>query len=177
MPIIMSTGDASLSEIDEAINVIRDTNNKKLILLQCITNYPSQIESANINVLKTYQTAFNVLTGYSDHSAGDLVILGSIALGGCVVEKHFTLDKNDKETDHQHTLNVEELTEKVKNIRLMETALGSSKKDVVEEERETVIVQRRGLYAARDIEAGQVIVDKDIDVLDPHLEFFKSIKK
>ena len=53
-------------------------------------------ESANINVLKTYQTAFNVLTGYSDHSAGDLVILGSIALGGCVVEKHFTLDKSDK---------------------------------------------------------------------------------
>ena len=59
----MATGDASLAEIDETINVIRDTNNKKLILLQCITNYPSQIESANINVLKTYQTAFNVLTG------------------------------------------------------------------------------------------------------------------
>lgn len=177
MPIIMATGDASLAEIDEAINVIRDTNNKKLILLQCITNYPSQIESANINVLKTYHTAFNVLTGYSDHSAGDLVILGSIALGGCVVEKHFTLDKSDKGPDHPHSLNVEEFSEMVKNIRLMETALGSSKKDVVEEERETVIVQRRGLYAARDIEAGQMIVDKDIDVLRPALGILPKYKK
>jgi sialic acid synthase SpsE len=141
MPIIMATGDASLSEIDEAINTIRNANNNKLVLLQCITNYPSQIESANINVLKTYQTAFNVLTGYSDHSPGDLVILGSIALGGCVVEKHFTLDKNDKGPDHPHSLNVHEFTEMVKNIRLMETALGSSKKDVVEEERETLLQQ------------------------------------
>ena len=177
MPIIMATGDASLAEIDDAVNTIRDANNNKLVLLQCITNYPSLIESANINVLKTYQSAFNVLTGYSDHSPGDLVILGSIALGGCVVEKHFTLDKNDKGPDHPHSLNVEEFSKMVKNIRLMETALGSSKKDVVEEENETVIVQRRGLYAANDIKSGEVIKDDDIDVLRPALGILPKYKK
>jgi len=177
MPIIMATGDASLAEIDEAINTIRNTNNQKLVLLQCITNYPSMIESANINVLKTYQTAFNVLTGYSDHSPGDLVILGSIALGGCVVEKHFTLNKNDKGPDHPHSLDLLEFSEMVKNIRLMETALGSSKKDVVEEENETVIVQRRGLYAANDINAGQEITDKNIDILRPALGILPKYKK
>ena len=176
MPIIMATGDASLSEIDEAVNTIRNANNNKLVLLQCITNYPSQIESANIKVLKTYQTAFNVLTGYSDHSPGDLVILGSIALGGCVVEKHFTLDKNDKGPDHPHSLDLKEFSEMVENIRSMETALGSSKKDVVEEERETVIVQRRGLYAARDIRSGNVIKDEDIEVLRPALGILPKYK-
>ena len=176
IPIIMATGDASLSEIDEAVNTIRNANNNKLVLLQCITNYPSQIESANINVLKTYQTAFNVLTGYSDHSPGDIVILGSIALGGCVVEKHFTLDKKDKGPDHPHSLDVTEFSKMVKNIRLMETALGSSKKDVVEEEHETVTVQRRGLYAANDIKSGEIITENDIDVLRPALGILPKYK-
>jgi len=176
MPIIMATGDATLSEVDEAVNTIKNTNNNKLVLLQCITNYPSQIESANINVLKTYQTAFNVLTGYSDHSPGDLVILGSIALGGCVVEKHFTLDKNDKGPDHPHSLDPIEFSSMVKNIRLMEKALGTSKKDVVEEENETVIVQRRSLYAAIDIKAGDEISEKSIDVLRPALGILPKYK-
>tara|TARA_B100000965_G_scaffold109039_1_gene90167 strand:- start:1227 stop:2282 length:1056 start_codon:yes stop_codon:yes gene_type:complete len=177
MPIIMATGDATLSEIDEAVNTIKNVNNNQLVLLQCITNYPSQIESANINVLKTYQTAFNVLTGYSDHSPGDLVILGSIALGGCVVEKHFTLDKNDKGPDHPHSLDPKEFSQMVKNIRLMETALGSSKKDVVEEESETVIVQRRGLYAAKDIKSGEIITTENLEVLRPALGILPKYKK
>jgi len=177
MPIIMATGDATLSEIDEAVSIIKNANNNQLVLLQCITNYPSQIESANINVLKTYQTAFNVLTGYSDHSPGDLVVLGSIALGGCVVEKHFTLDKKDKGPDHPHSLNPEEFSEMVKNIRLMEKALGSSKKDVVEEENETVIVQRRGLYAAKDIRSGEIITTEKIEVLRPALGILPKYKQ
>jgi len=175
-PIILSTGDASMAEIDDAISTIEKTGNKNLILLQCITNYPSKIESANINVLKTYQTAFNVLTGYSDHSPGDLVILGSIALGGCVVEKHFTLDKNDKGPDHPHSLDKKEFSDMVSNIRLMEKALGSSKKDVVEEEQETVYVQRRGLYASKDIAEGEIITNDSIDVLRPALGILPKYK-
>ena len=175
-PIILSTGDASMAEIDDAISTIIKTGNKNLILLQCITNYPSKIESANINVLKTYQTAFNVLTGYSDHSPGDLVILGSIVLGGRVVEKHFTLNKNDKGPDHPHSLDKKEFSDMVSNIRLMEKALGSSKKDVVEEEQETVYVQRRGLYASKDIAEGEIITDDCIDVLRPALGILPKYK-
>ena len=175
-PIILSTGDATMAEVDDAVKTIINTGNKDLILLQCITNYPSKIESANINVLKTYQTAFNVLTGYSDHSPGDLVILGSIALGGCVVEKHFTLNKNDKGPDHPHSLNPKEFSEMVTNIRLMEKALGSSRKDVVEEEQETVFVQRRGLYAIKEIKKGNIITEKCINVLRPALGILPKYK-
>ena len=173
----MATGDATLSEIDEAIDIIKKSKNQDLVLLQCITNYPSMIESANINVLKTYQTAFNVLTGYSDHSPGDIVVLGSIALGGCLVEKHFTLDKNDKGPDHPHSLNPDEFSSMVKNIRLMELALGSSRKEVVKEEEETVIVQRRGLYASKNIKSGAIINEDSIDVLRPALGILPKYKK
>lgn len=177
MPIIMATGDASLSEIDEAIEIIKKTGNNKLILLQCITNYPSQIESANIKVLNTYKSAFNLPVGYSDHSPGDLVILGSIALGGCVVEKHFTLNKKDKGPDHPHSLNENEFSKMVQNIRLMEKALGSSSKNVVEEESETVIVQRRGLYAACEIKKGEIITEDKIEVLRPALGILPKYKQ
>jgi sialic acid synthase SpsE len=175
-PIILATGDATLSEIDEAIDVIISTGNKNLVLLQCITNYPSMIESANINVLKTYQSAFDVLTGYSDHSFGDVVILGSTALGGCVVEKHFTLNKNDKGPDHPHSMDVEEFRLMVERVRQLEMALGSTRKFVVEEERETVIVQRRGLYANRDILKGEILTHDDIVALRPALGILPKYK-
>lgn len=176
MPMILATGDATMSEVDEAIRTIEATGNRNLILLQCITNYPSQIESANINVLKTYQNAFDILTGYSDHSPGDVVILGSIALGGCVVEKHFTLNKKDKGPDHPHSMDVAEFTNMVKRIRDLEIAMGSTRKFVVEEESETVYVQRRGLYSAKAIPAGKVIEESDVVVLRPALGILPKYK-
>lgn len=175
-PVILATGDATLSEIDDAIRTIESTGNKNLILLQCITNYPSMIESANINVLKTYQSAFDILTGYSDHSAGDVVILGSIALGGCVVEKHFTLNKADKGPDHPHSMDVSEMKSMIQHIRQLELAMGSTRKFVVEEEAETVIVQRRGLYAGKDIKKGTVITADDIVALRPALGILPKYK-
>lgn len=176
LPMVLATGDATLSEIDEAIRTIESTGNRNLILLQCITNYPSMIESANINVLKTYQNAFDILTGYSDHSPGDVVILGSIALGGCLVEKHFTLNKKDKGPDHPHSMDVKEFKTMVERIRQLELAMGSTRKFVVEEESETVYVQRRGLYAAKDIKKGQVLTADDITALRPALGILPKYK-
>lgn len=176
LPMILATGDATLSEIDEAIRTIEGTGNRNLILLQCITNYPSKIESANINVLKTYQKAFDILTGYSDHSPGDVVVLGSIALGGCVVEKHFTLNKKDKGPDHPHSMDVNEFKAMVRRIRELEAAMGSSRKFVVEEEGETIFVQRRGLYSTRTIAAGEKIKNEDIAVLRPALGILPKYK-
>jgi sialic acid synthase SpsE len=175
-PIILATGDATLAEIDDAINVIISTGNKNLVLLQCITNYPSMIESANINVLKTYQSAFNVLTGYSDHSFGDVVILGATALGGCVVEKHFTLNKKDIGPDHPHSMDMNEFKLMIERVRQLEMALGSTRKFVVEEEQETVIVQRRGLYANRNIKKGDLISLNDIVTLRPALGILPKYK-
>lgn len=169
IPVILATGDATMSEIDEAVRTIEKTGNKDLVLMQCITNYPSKIDSANVNVLKTYQNAFDCLTGYSDHSPGHVVALASVVLGGRVIEKHFTLNKTDKGPDHPHSMEPNEFKFMVDSIREVERAMGSTRKEVVAEEGETVFVQRRCLYAKRDLKAGQVITAEDIDVLRPAL--------
>lgn len=175
-PIFLATGDATMSEIDEAIRVIESTGNKNLVLMQCITNYPSQIESANINVLKTYESAFDILTGYSDHSPGNVVVLGAIALGAKVIEKHFTLDKTGKGPDHPHSMDFNEFKSMVDDIRKLELAMGSTRKFVVEEEQETVFVQRRGLYINKDMKKGDIITVNDINVLRPALGILPKYK-
>ena len=169
VPIMLATGDATFSEVDDAIRVIEKTGNRDLILMQCITNYPSKIESANVNVLKTYQSAYGCLTGYSDHSPGHVVAIASVVLGARVIEKHFTLNKTDKGPDHPHSMEPDEFKFMVDSIRDVEKAMGSSRKEVVEEEGETVYVQRRCLYAKHDLKKGQVITREDIDVLRPAL--------
>lgn len=176
-PLMLATGDATMSEIDEAIRTIEATGNNNLVLMQCITNYPSKIDSANVNVLKTYQAAFDILTGYSDHSPGPVVALASVVLGGCVIEKHFTLDKADKGPDHPHSMNPVEFKLMVDYVREIERALGSTRKEVVAEEGETVFVQRRCLYAKRDIPEGKIIENDDIDVLRPALGIPPKFKK
>ncbi len=177
LPVMLATGDATMAEIDEAVRAIEKTGNKDLVLMQCITNYPSKIESANVNVLKTYQNAFDCLTGYSDHSPGHVVALASVILGGRVVEKHFTLDKHDKGPDHPHSMEPDEFKFMVDSIREVERAMGSTRKEVVEEESETVFVQRRCLYAKRDLKKGQVLTEADIDVLRPALGIPPKFKR
>lgn len=169
IPVMLSTGDATMSEIDEAVRTIERTGNKNFVLMQCITNYPSKIDSANVNVLKTYQNAFDCLTGYSDHSPGHVVALASVILGGRVIEKHFTLDKTDKGPDHPHSMEPDEFKFMVDSISEVERAMGSTRKEVQKEEGETVFVQRRCLYAKTDLKKGQVITEADIDVLRPAL--------
>jgi N-acetylneuraminate synthase len=144
--------------------------------MQCITNYPSKIDSANVNVLKTYRSAFDILTGYSDHSPGPVVALASVVLGGCVIEKHFTLNKADKGPDHPHSMNPKEFRLMTDYVREIERALGSTRKEVVAEESETVFVQRRCLYAKRDIPKGKKIEEADIDVLRPALGIAPKFK-
>lgn len=168
-PVMLATGDATMAEIDEAVRTIHATGNKDLVLMQCVTNYPSKIDSANVNVLKTYQSAFNVLTGYSDHAPGHVVALASVVIGGRVIEKHFTLNKDDKGPDHPHSMEPKDFKFMVDSIREVERAMGSTVKEVVAEEGETVYVQRRCLYANNDMRKGHVITEEDIDVLRPAL--------
>ncbi|MDD5290981.1 MAG: N-acetylneuraminate synthase family protein [Patescibacteria group bacterium] len=175
-PMILATGASTLEEVDEAIAVIERTGNKNLILLQCITNYPSKIESANINVLKTYQDRYNIITGYSDHAPTDIVPLGAVALGAKVIEKHFTLNKKDKGPDHSHSMEPQEFAQMVKRIRQLESAMGGGEKNIVEEEAETVIVQRRSLYANSKIAKGEEITLNNIIELRPALGILPKFK-
>lgn len=177
-PVMLATGDATMSEIDEAVRTIELAGNKDLVLMQCITNYPSKLDSANVNVLKTYQSAFDVLTGYSDHAPGHVVALASTVIGGRVIEKHFTLNKKDKGPDHPHSMEPQEFKFMVDSIREVERAMGSTRKEVMPEEGETVYVQRRCLYAKNDLKKGHIITVEDIDVLRPALGIppkFKSV--
>ncbi len=166
-PIILSTGASTIAEIDEALRVIRSQGNNDIILLQCVTNYPSHFESANIRAMKAMREIFDVLVGYSDHTPGLIVPLGAVALGACLIEKHLTDDKSRKGPDHPFALDAKEFKEMVDSIRLLEEALGSPKKDLYQEEKETVIVQRRCLRAARDIPKGLRITGDMINALRP----------
>ena len=166
-PIILATGASTLKEVDEAVQTIQSENNNEIILLQCVTNYPAHFESANIRAMKAMGKKFNLLTGYSDHTPGSVVALGSVALGGCIIEKHFTDDKTRIGPDHLYALDGKEFKEMVDNIRKLEKALGSPHKDLYEEEKEAVVLQRRCLRARKDIKKGEKITEDMLDVLRP----------
>ena len=166
-PIIVGAGASTIAEIDEALRVIREEGNNDIVLLQCVTNYPNQFESANIRAMKAMGDMFNVLTGYSDHTPGLVVPLGSVALGGCVIEKHFTDDKTRQGPDHPFAMDAKDMTEMVNGIRKLEKALGSPVKDLYEEERSTVVLQRRCLRAAQDLPQGTKLKADMIAVLRP----------
>lgn len=167
MPILLPTGASTLADVDKAVGTIRSAGNNEIVLLQCVTNYPSGFESANIRAMKSMGEVFGTLVGYSDHTPGDLVPLGAVALGACVIEKHFTDDKTRKGPDHPFAMDGRNFKEMVKNIRIMEKALGSPTKTLYDEERETVMLQRRCLCAAGDIPKGSAIGKDMIDVLRP----------
>jgi sialic acid synthase SpsE len=175
-PIMLATGASTLAEVDEAVRVIQATGNKDLVLMQCITNYPSKFESANINVLHTYRDAFGAILGYSDHAPGDVVPLGAVALGAKVIEKHITFDRKLKGPDHPHSMEINEFAAMVQRARDLEIAMGSSRKEVVAEESETVIVQRRGLTVTKDIAKGATLKNSDIVELRPALGIYPKYK-
>lgn len=166
-PIILSTGASCLGQIEEAVNVIRSIGNNEIILLQCITNYPTPIEQANVKAMRTLKNVFRVPVGYSDHTVGRIVPLGAVGLGACIIEKHFTFDKTRPGPDHPFAMDVKEFSVMVKDIRLLEKALGSYVKEIYSAERETVILQRRSLYASKDISEGEVITEEMTEALRP----------
>jgi sialic acid synthase SpsE len=166
-PVILATGASTIAEVEEALKIIRSEGNNEIILLQCVTNYPSHFEFANIRAMKAMGEVFNIPVGYSDHTPGIAIPLGAVALGACVIEKHFTDDKAGKGPDHPFAMDGKDFKEMVDGIRALEKALGSTEKYLYEEEKEPVILQRRCLRAAKDIPAGSKITEDMIDVLRP----------
>ncbi len=166
-PIILGTGASTMDEIKKAVDVIRSVGNEKIILLQCVTNYPSTFENANISVQKQLRDTFGTLVGYSDHTPGYVVPMGSVALGGCIVEKHFTDDKTRPGPDHPFAMDYDDFKIMVDNIRALEKSIGKPEKDIYSEESETVILQRRCVRAKQDIKAGTVLSKDMLEVLRP----------
>ena len=169
-PVLLATGAASIGEVQKAVHAILAIN-KQLVLMQCNTNYTASAENynhINLNVLKTYASMFpNVILGLSDHTHGNATVLGAVALGARVVERHFTDSNNREGPDHKFAMNPETWAHMVAEPRLLERALGSADKFIMPNEQETQVVQRRCLRAARDIKAGEVFTREMIDVLRP----------
>jgi sialic acid synthase SpsE len=169
-PVILATGAANIGEVQRAVHAILAIN-KQLVLLQCNTNYtasPDNYDYINLNVLKTYATMFpDVVLGLSDHTHANATVLGAVALGARVIERHFT-DSNDREgPDHKFAMNPQAWKSMVDETRLLERALGTADKFIGGNEQETQIVQRRCLRAAREIKAGETFTRDMIDVLRP----------
>jgi sialic acid synthase SpsE len=169
-PVFLATGAADLGEVVRAVRILL-VMNRELVLMQCNTNYTGSLDNfrhIHLNVLRTYRDLFpEVILGLSDHTPGHATVLGAVALGARVVEKHLTDDNRRVGPDHPFSMIPAAWREMVDRTRELELALGSADKTVAENERETVIVQRRCLRAARDLEAGAVLKREDIDVLRP----------
>lgn len=166
-PIFLSTGMATLAEIDKALGTIRDEGNERVVLLQCTTNYPSRIEDANLRVLQTFRSVFDCLVGYSDHTIGVESAITSVALGAKVLEKHFTLDKNLPGPDHSSSMTPEELKSLVNQIHKTEASLGSTQKIPTEIEKENSIGMRRSIVASQNIQKSEVITADNITFKRP----------
>ena len=169
-PVLLATGAATIGEVQQAVHTILAIN-KQLILMQCNTNYTASLENFNhihLNVLKTYHLLFpEVILGLSDHTPGHAAVLGAVALGAHVVEKHFTDDNTREGPDHKFAMDPKTWADMVQNTHRLQKTLGSTDKFVAGNEVDTVIIQRRCLRAARDIKAGEVFTREMIDVLRP----------
>ena len=170
-PVLLATGAADLRDVQRAVATVH-AHTRELVLMQCNTNYTADDETnldhLNLNVLRTYSTLWpDAVLGLSDHTHGDTAVLGAVALGARVVERHFTDDNFRDGPDHRFALDPEDWRAMVDATRRLERALGSPVKVVAPNEQDTVVVQRRCLRAARDLLAGTRLSRDDLDVLRP----------
>jgi N-acetylneuraminate synthase/N,N'-diacetyllegionaminate synthase len=126
VPTILSTGMATLAEMDDAVRAFREAGGNDLILLHCTSSYPTPDDQVNLRKIPAMQAAFGCLTGFSDHTSGIVAALGAVTLGACMVEKHFTLDRGLPGPDHWFSATPEELRDLVRGVRTLEASLGHS---------------------------------------------------
>lgn len=166
-PMILSTGMASLGDVEAALAGVRSVANPELILLHCVSSYPAPVGDANLRAMATMEAAFGVPVGFSDHTVGIEVALAAAALGAVVIEKHFTLDRNLPGPDHIASLEPAELSAMTHGIRSVHQALGHGRKIPTEDEKLTAEAARRSLVAARDIAQGERIDESMIALRRP----------
>lgn len=160
-PVILATGASNFYEVVNAVKIIKKFN-KKIVLMQCNTNYTNNINNfkyINLNVLKLYKKYFKneVILGLSDHTPEYTTVLGAIALGAKVIEKHFTDDNLRHGPDHKFSMNPKNWNKMIVESRNLENALGNGSKVIEKNEKETSLIQRRGVYASRNLRKGEIL--------------------
>lgn len=168
-PIIISTGMATLGEIEDAIGVLElsGTARENITVLHCTTEYPAPIDEVNLNAMITIGKAFNVKYGYSDHTEGIEIPLAAVAMGASVIEKHFTLDKNMIGPDHKASLSPGELRDMVSAIRKIEHSLGDGIKIPSAGEIKNKVAARKSIVASKNIRQGELFTIDNITVKRP----------
>ncbi|NGX43032.1 MAG: N,N'-diacetyllegionaminic acid synthase [Chlamydiae bacterium] len=165
LPVFLSTGHASLGEVEATLRVLWEAGCKDIVLLHCASIYPADFEDANIPAMVSMQQGFQVQVGYSDHTPGNIVPLGAVTLGGCVIEKHITDDKSRPGPDHAFALDFEEFSQMVRQVRQLEEAMIGGKKYPRPSEIEERIMARRALYAKTDIPRESTLNRENVNIV------------
>ncbi len=165
-PVIMSTGMATLAEIDEAVSTLREAGTSELALLKCTSAYPAPPEEMNLRTIPHLADAFNVPVGLSDHSMGIALPVAAVALGATIVEKHFTLSRSRPGPDSSFSLEPDEFKEMVNAIRQTEKALGRVRYELTEKERHSRAF-RRSLFVVKDMAAGEKFSSENVRSIRP----------
>lgn len=165
-PIIMSTGMASLAEIDEAVHAIWETGNRQLALLRCASAYPAITDQMNLKTMQNMGEIFGVPVGLSDHSMGSVGAVTAVALGAKIIEKHFCLDRSIENPDSLFSMNPEEFRQLIMDVRQAERAIGVVCYGRTEQE-ESNAVFRKSVFCVKDIKKGELLTDENIRVIRP----------
>ena len=169
IPVILSTGMASLEEINEAVGAIEDEGNSDIMIMHCITSYPTKPEDANLELIQVLKKKYqDYVIGYSDHTLGTDIAVFSAFYGASCIEKHFTFDQNLKTSrDHRLSLNIQEFQEMVKKLRLVDVSRGVTKRIEFDSEKEAVKYARRSIVSSIRIQEGSTITAQMLDVKRP----------
>lgn len=169
MNVIISTGMSTLDDVRECLDLIisSGTDKNKITLLHCTTEYPAPLQDVNLKAMLTLKDTFGVNVGYSDHTKGIEISIAAAAMGATVIEKHFTLDKNMEGPDHVASLEPNELAEMVRCIRNVDLAMGDGVKQIVSSEEKNIVIARKSILAAHDINEGEIFTDENLIVKRP----------
>jgi len=165
-PVIMSTGMATLGEIDEAVRTIRQSGNDQLAMLKCTSAYPAPPEEVNLKTIHHLAQAFDVPVGLSDHTLGSTVAIGAVALGACIVEKHFTLSRKDPGPDSAFSMEPNEFMTMVAEIRTIEKAIGEICYELTEKQRSNRAF-RRSLFVVEEVRPGEEFTSENVRSIRP----------
>jgi len=165
-PIIMSTGNATLGEIEEAVKVIKEQGNNNLCLLKCSSSYPAISDDMNLKTMKHLQDTFDVVVGLSDHSMGSVGAVCAVALGAKIIEKHFCISREIENPDSSFSMEPHEFKQMVKDIRNAERSIGKISYERSERESKNLKF-RRSIFVTKDIKEGELFTEENIRVIRP----------
>jgi len=177
-PIIISTGIATIDEIQDAVNICRDVGNEDIVLLKCTSAYPAMLEDANLSMIPNLAQTFGVISGFSDHTLGSTAPIVAVTLGAKVIEKHFILDKSIGGADADFSMDKQEFAEMIRAVRDAEKLFGKVDYSMTEKKKKSRQFSR-SLYVAKDIKKGEVLTEENIRSVRPgygmHPKYLKDV--